>query len=78
MNKPTPMFNCDLCGSCIQMGAGRYEGKTLPHYQLTLCKPCFGGNWDGFAPHYEPQFEKLLAERNIPLPKRNSKGWYPR
>lgn len=78
MSKFKPMFSCDLCGSDFQMGAGRYEGGSVSRYQMWLCKPCYSMNHDGFAPQYDPIIEKHLAERGIPLPARNSKGFYPR
>lgn len=71
-------FNCNLCGSKVQFGPHVYDGTWLGHYKMLLCRPCHAGNWDGFAPHYEPIIERHLTNEGIPLPKRNSKGWYPR
>jgi hypothetical protein len=71
-------YNCDLCGLKFQFGPHVHDGKWLNHYKMTLCMPCYQGNWDGFAPHYEGVIERHLAAEGIPLPKRNSKGWYPR
>jgi len=78
MGELKPMFSCDLCGSKFRMGGGQYEGHVLSHYNMSLCGPCYAGNWDGFAPHYEPILERHLAANGITLPQRNSKGWYPR
>jgi hypothetical protein len=80
MTKPSTafMFPCDLCGSTFQMGPHIYDGKVLGHYKMSLCRPCYEGNWDGIGPVHEAQFERHLAKREIPLPLRNAKGWYPR
>jgi hypothetical protein len=72
------MIRCQLCNSEFQHGPHIYNGKVILSYKLTLCMVCYEGNWDGFAPHYEPNFEKHLTDHGIPIPQRNNKGWYPR
>lgn len=69
---------CDLCDSSFQYGQGLYNGQYLPHYKMTICKGCFEGNWDGFAPHHEKKFIEHLTKGGIALPERNEKGWFPR
>jgi hypothetical protein len=76
--EPKIMFDCELCGGAYQMGPHVYEEHQLTHYQMWLCHRCYSMNWDGFAPHYESAFERHLASKAIPLPKRNAAGWYPR
>ncbi len=34
-------------------------------------------HWDGIGPSHENKFVSLLEQKNIPLPQRNEKGWYP-
>ena len=70
------MFPCQLCGRAARMG-GHLEGRTLPHYEMFLCNPCFESNWDGFPPHLEAAFVRHLNDRDIPLPQRNENGSYP-
>ena len=72
------MMHCDLCGHLFQMGPHRYEGTWVPNYQMSFCRPCFASNWDGISPGQEATFIAHLTARNIALPKRNEKGWYPR
>lgn len=73
----TFMFNCNLCGRAARMDKHLYDGRTLPHYEMFVCNSCFESNWDGLAAHFEPAFVQHLNDRNIPLPQRNEKGWYP-
>ncbi len=68
---------CDICGATLQCDPDFYAGKYIKRYQITICKSCCGVNWDGWAPCYEPLFERLLNKKNIPKPKRNAKGLYP-
>ena len=76
--KSTPAACCDLCGSRFVFGHGRYDGKHLGYYKLTLCDGCYSGNWDGFAPHLEPKMLEHLRKNSIPTPPRNAKGLIPR
>ena len=72
------MLNCPLCHTEFQFGPHRYDGKHIPRYDMTVCHTCYSANWDGWAPHLEKFIESHLASKKIPLPSRNSKGWYPR
>ena len=73
------MFECDVCGSEYQHGPGRYEGHVLGLYGgVACCDTCWQGNWDGWNPHDEKRILEICKERNVPVPKRNSKGWLPR
>jgi len=72
------MQKCDLCDSSFQFGSGQYDAKYLSHYKMTICKGCFQGNWDGFAPRLEDKFIGHLKKEGIELPERNAKGWFPR
>jgi len=72
------MRRCDICGSEFQWGPQRYDGQDIPRYQMIVCMPCYKGNWDGWAPHREKKLEEHLAQKGLPLPERNARGWFPR
>lgn len=72
------MFTCQLCRSSYQMGPGRYDGKTIPRWQLSVCGTCYQSNAEGWGPTVEDAFVRHLEGKGIPLPGRNADGWYPR
>ncbi len=76
--KPKIMIRCDLCGTEFQMGPHRYDGKWISRYQMSMCRSCFSGNWDGIGPVFEPVFVRHLESHGIDLPERNAQGWFPR
>ncbi len=69
---------CDLCDRLFRFGPGRYQGKYIQHYEMTLCNSCFKRNWDGFTPGLEAQFIAHMKSKGIALPERNDEGCYPR
>ena len=71
-------YTCHMCGVEYQMGLHIYDSKHIATYKLDVCKSCYVGNWDGWAPHYEEKLIAHLKEKSIPVPERNEKGWYPR
>ena len=72
------MMECDTCSKKFQFGPHQYEGRVINLYGITVCDTCWTGNWDGWASHFEPIIQKHLAEKNLPEPPRNNKGWLPR
>lgn len=70
--------HCDTCGRLFQYGPHRYDGKYIPKYGITVCKTCWDGNWDGWAPHLEDKVTAKLMAAGKALPMRNTKGWLPR
>ena len=78
MNEDKIMRTCPLCYREYQFGPHRYDGTAIPRYQITVCNTCYRSNWDGWAPHYESQLIDHLKANNLPIPKRNAKGWLPR
>ena len=76
--RQAPMIPCDICGARCKAGAGTHGYQRIPGYDLTVCKSCFQGNHDGWAPVHEEAFENHLQLKSIPLPARNAQGWYPR
>jgi hypothetical protein len=69
---------CGLCGMTFQFGPGRYDGKHIPGYNLTVCKGCYDANWDGWAPQWEAKILQHLHENGLPVPAKNSQGLLPR
>jgi len=72
------MYKCELCASSYQMGRHIYDGKHIPLYNLGVCKTCYEGNWDGWAPDAEVKILAHLKEKGLPVPTRNTKGLLPR
>jgi len=72
------MYNCDICGAQFQFGPHIYDGRYIASYQITVCKSCWDGNWDGWGAGAEPKLISHLEKRGTPVPKRNEKGWLPR
>jgi len=64
---------CFMCGSQSRMGPHVYDGKHVRSYDISVCKSCYEGNWDGWASHYEQRLLAHLKERGLPVPKRNDK-----
>lgn len=71
-------IKCDLCGNEFQFGPHIYNGHHISLYNITVCKSCWIGNHDGWAPHLEDKVLANLASEGKPFPDRNTKGWYPR
>lgn len=77
MDSDEIMFKCDLCSRSFQFGHHKYDGKYLKKYEMSVCQGCLNSNWDGVGPSLEKQFTDHLYSKNIPLPEKNAKGWYP-
>ncbi len=78
MDKEKIMISCDICGASFQYGPHIYNGKQIKSYQLTVCKNCWDGNWDGWGPGTEQNLISHLQDKGIPVPNRNKNGWLPR
>lgn len=78
MSEEKVMLACDMCGKNYQHGPHQYEGHNIPLYGISVCESCWRGNWDGWAPHLEDQLLSHLKKNGLPIPPRNSKGWFPR
>lgn len=74
----TPETECFFCGDKFNMANGEYDGEYIPRYKVSVCKPCYKGNWDGWGPSHEEKLLSHLQEKDILIPARNSKGWLPR
>jgi hypothetical protein len=72
------MQTCKLCSADFQFGPHIYEGKHIARYNLTVCKECWLGNWDGWGPAAEGAFVEHMKATGQALPARNPAGWYPR
>ncbi len=71
-------YACFMCGSQFRMGPHVYDGKHIHSYDISVCKSCYDGNWDGWASHNEQRLLAHLKERGLPVPKRNEKDRLPR
>ena len=60
------------------MGPDLYAGAWIPRYQMHVCSPCYQGNWDGYADHFENDIIRHLNAKGIAHPERNAKGYLPR
>lgn len=69
--------DCQFCGRQFRYGNRIYDGSHLPAYNLTLCKICKDGNWDGVGSAYEQKLIDHLKMERIPIPRRNEKGFLP-
>ncbi len=74
----TMMFSCFFCGGRFRFGNHIYNGQHIARYQVTVCRSCYDGNWDGWAPRYETRLIAHLQDKAISVPARNAKGWLPR
>jgi hypothetical protein len=78
MAQPRITVRCFMCGSDFQMGPHRYEGQHIPRYNIDVCGICYKTNWDGWGPYCEERLIEHLKQQDIPIPRRNKKGWLPR
>jgi len=69
---------CDLCGKQFQMSNGKYDGKFIPTYGVSVCMPHYIGNHDGWSPSSEAKIIAIAKSSGKTIPDRNEKGWLPR
>ena len=74
------MCHCAIpdCNRAFQMGPHVYEGRYIPRYNLTVCKACYEGNWDGWHHDYEKFILAHLKKKGLPVPERNQNDLLPR
>lgn len=72
------MYKCFICGGQFKMGPHEYDGKYIKSYDISVCMPCYQGNWDGWAPPYEQKLLAHLKNKGLSIPARNSKDLLPR
>lgn len=70
--------NCELCGKQYQSGPHLYEGRHSKLFDIWVCQICWDANWDGWSPTLEEKLVNHLKKKGLPIPERNSKGWFPR
>ena len=75
MALPKMMVRCVLCDSEFQMGPHIYAGTWVIRYKMHVCSPCYQGNWDGYADHYEERILRHLASKGIEVSERNAQGY---
>jgi hypothetical protein len=72
------MIRCFCCGQDFQFGPHIYAGKHINKYNISVCSSCYGSNWDGWGPTCESKLLAHLKDKELPIPRRNEKGWLPR
>jgi hypothetical protein len=78
VSSPKFLYTCQVCAQQFQHGPHIYDGKYIPAYGIMVCTGCYQGNWDGWAPQFEPAVTRKLKESGKPLPPRNPQGLLPR
>ncbi len=78
MPEPKKMVRCFMCDDEFQMGPHRYDGKFIPRYKISVCRICYDGNWDGWAPHFTERLIEHLKKEKFSIPEKNERGWLPR
>lgn len=78
IREPKFMYRCFTCGGEFQFGPHVYDGRHIAAYDMTFCMGCYGGNWDGWAPRYEPRILAHLKDKGLEAPARNEGGYLPR
>lgn len=71
-------YPCFTCGGTFRFGPHVYDGHHVSAYRINVCSGCWGGNWDGWAPHYEPRLLAHLVAEGLAVPERNASGYLPR
>lgn len=74
----SPTEKCFLCPNSFKFGPHEYNGKLLSGYGVMVCRSCYSGNWDGWAPHYEEDLLEHLEDEGIDEPERLENGLLPR
>ncbi len=72
------VIRCFTCGRMFQMSHGKYHGKTIPAYRISVCNTCYDSNWDGWTDGQADQIEDHLRKNSLPVPERTSENWLPR
>ena len=72
------MIQCFCCQQGFRFGPGRYDGRHVAAYDISVCDACYETNWDGWAPHMDSRLVAHMKAKQRTVPERNSKGWLPR
>ena len=73
-----PTEKCFLCANSFKFDSHEYNGKRLKGYGIMVCRICYTGNRDGWAPHYEDDLLEHLEAEGIDEPERLENGLLPR
>jgi hypothetical protein len=74
---PVYSANCYLCSRDFHFGNGRYYGRWISKWEISICQTCLNGNWDGIVlagPH--SKLRKHLEQKGIEITL-NENGWLP-
>jgi hypothetical protein len=77
------MADAGIAATCFTCGIGfTYNPEKLntfiPRYQIIVCPSCWRRNEDGWRYDHTLKIKGHLKAYNIPLPKENTQGLYPR
>jgi len=78
MSRDSIKCECFICNNQFTMGPHVYDLRHIDRYNIHVCRVCYDGNWDGWAPDYEKRLIKHLEDQGLPIPERNPKGFLPR
>jgi hypothetical protein len=65
---------CFLCRGQFQCGPGRYDGRSIPEWDIGVCDVCITSNWDGIMLGRYPHLVEHLKAKGIPI-ELNAKEW---
>ncbi len=68
------MVKCFLCDREFEFGHGRYYGRNVPEWDITICRMCDAGNHDGIVLECHPKLRAHLEAKGITI-ELNAKGW---
>lgn len=68
------METCFLCRQAFQFGPGRYDGKYIQAWKISVCRTCHTFNHDGLVPGTFPQLLPHLQSIGVAA-RLNSNGW---
>jgi hypothetical protein len=67
-------MSSEPCFPCQRNPAEKY----VERYDISVCRVCWDGNWDGWARDYETRIIEHLKQKGLPVPVRNVWGLLPR
>jgi len=72
------MANCFICNEAFEFGNGKYYGRVIANYKISICESCYSCSHDGYSPEHTKKLLAWFEDNNIPSPKLNDKSLIPR
>lgn len=66
--------DCFLCEQSFAYGQGRYDGRPVPGWGVSICSRCEDRGHDGLMPHQHPRLLAHFADQGI-TPRRSEDGF---